>query len=280
MGTEAVDLVEETGMVRGVRFRAPDGPGEVRAALTVAADGRRSVLRERAGLPRSVASPPIDVIWFRLPHPPGETNQSLGVVGDGHVLAMIDRGDYWQCGFTISKGGADALRAEGIEALQHAVASAAPELADRVGTLRGWDQVSVLSVQADRLRRWHRPGLLCIGDAAHAMSPVGGVGINFAIQDAVAAANLLAEPLRRGRVTERDLARVQRHRAWQVRAMQLVQARMLNAALARSRPASGGPAASLRALGGRLFGGLARRFVSRLIGLGVRRTRLRAPAAE
>jgi 2-polyprenyl-6-methoxyphenol hydroxylase-like FAD-dependent oxidoreductase len=286
MSTEATGLVEEDGAIRGVRFRSPRGDGEIRATLTVAADGRRSILRQEARLPMVQTSPPIDVLWFRLPHTPGFSG-SAGALGNGRVVALIDRRDYWQVGYTIPKGSADRLRTAGIDALRRAVADAVPELSGAVQALESWDQVSLLSVQADRLRRWHLPGLLCIGDAAHAMSPVGGVGINFAIQDAVEAANLLAGPLRRGTLTERDLARVQRRRAWQVWIMQLVQARMLAFALAASRAPARGRRRGLAALPAAAVQWLmtrapARRLLNRVavrvLGRGIRPARVRQPA--
>jgi 2-polyprenyl-6-methoxyphenol hydroxylase-like FAD-dependent oxidoreductase len=270
MRAEATDLVEEDDVVRGLRFSSPDGGGEVRATLTVAADGRSSVLRRRAGLPVAGTSPPIDVLWFRLPRMDGDSDDTAGYVGGGHIVALINRREYWQIAYVIPKGSAEQLRATGIDELRRTIRELVPELGDRVDRLT-WEQVSVLSVQANRLRRWYRPGLLCIGDAAHAMSPVGGVGINFAIQDAVVAANVLAEPIRRGRVTARHLRAVQRRRAWQVRVMQLAQAIMLRAALAASGPGRGGPALVRRA-GGRLLGtrgGLTLR--SRVIAHGLRR---------
>ncbi|HXM58457.1 MAG TPA: FAD-dependent oxidoreductase [Candidatus Dormibacteraeota bacterium] len=273
MRAEATDLVEEDGVVRGLRYESPDGAGEIRATLTVAADGRSSVLRRRAGLPVREASQPIDVLWFRLPRVASDPEDTAGYLGGGHIVALINRRDYWQIAYVIPKGSAERLRAAGIEELRAALRRLVPELGDRIDLLTGWDQVSVLSVQANRLRRWHRPGLLCIGDAAHAMSPVGGVGINFAIQDAVAAANVLTEPIRRGHVTPRDLAAVQRQRSWQVRTMQLLQAIALRAALAASRAARPGPVSTVvRRVGGALFSArpaLALR--SRLVGLGLRR---------
>ncbi len=283
MSTEATGLIRDAGTVRGVRYRSPAGEGEVRATLTVAADGRHSLLRREVELPMVSASPPIDVLWFRLPMTEGFSGTG-GALGNGRIVALIDRGDYWQVGYTIPKGSAERLRAAGIATLRRELVEAVPELAGVVDALDSWDRVSLLSVQADRLLRWHRPGLLCIGDAAHAMSPVGGVGINFAIQDAVEAANVLTGPLLRGTVSEGALARVQRRRAWQVRIMQLLQARMLAFALAASRRPRGGPAVLLAGLGRWLLGlATARRLLNqvaiRLIGLGVRRTHVRRPAA-
>jgi len=277
MRAEATDLLVEDGVVRGVRCAAPDGEREVRATLTVAADGRSSVLRERAGLPVRHTSPPIDVLWFRLPRAASDPEGIAGHIGDGHMAVLIDRTEYWQTAFLIPKGSIDRLRAEGIEQLRRTVRALVPWLGDRVDLLRDWDQVSLLSVQANRLRRWYRPGLLCIGDAAHAMSPVGGVGINYAIQDAVAAAGMLAGPIRQGRVTTRHLASVQRRRAWQVRIMQLIQAQMLRGALAAGAARPSGAGRLGLAVGTWLLNrrsGMALR--NRVIGLGIRRERVPA----
>jgi len=209
METEATGLIVEQGKVTGLTVAG----GTIRATLTVAADGRRSTVRQAARLPVRAYDAPMDVLWFRLPRRDSDTASTAGRVAPGRLLIRIDRGDYWQAGYVIEKGGYERLRAEGLDAFRSDLATLEPALADRVGDLASWSDVSVLDVRVDRLRRWHRPGLLCIGDAAHAMSPVGGVGINLAVQDAVAAANLLVRPLRTGTLSERDLARVQRRRA-------------------------------------------------------------------
>jgi 2-polyprenyl-6-methoxyphenol hydroxylase-like FAD-dependent oxidoreductase len=277
MRTEARDLVVEEGVVRGVRCRSEGGPEEVRATLTVAADGRTSLLRERAGLPLDTASPPMDVLWFRLTRAGDEPDDSVGYVGNGHVVALINRREYWQVAYLIPKGSAEQLEAACIEALRSELRRTVPALAGHVDELTGWDRVSLLTVQANRLRRWYRPGLLCIGDAAHAMSPVGGVGINFAIQDAVAAANVLAEPIRRGSVTERHLAAVQRRRAWQVRLMQTIQAGAARGAMMAMGTRPRGPAAFVAGLAGRIAtGDRGRRLRSRVLGLGIRREHVQA----
>ena len=189
MQAEAIDLVIEKGRVVGVRL--VDGE-EVRARLTIAADGRSSILREKAALPKKELGAPIDVLWFRLPKEKTPANETGGTFGSGTLVVEIDRGDYWQCAYVVPKGAADDIQRKGIKAFRAEVARAAPQLAPVVGTLKSWDKVKLLSVSLDRLERWWRPGLLAIGDAAHAMSPVGGVGINLAVQDAVAAANVLA----------------------------------------------------------------------------------------
>ena len=223
MGARVEQLLTERGVVRGVRYQGHDGIHELRALLTVAADGRFSRIRKLADFGAVTTSPPIDVLWFRLPRRPSDTEEAQGKFRNGHFMIMLNRGDQWQCAYLIVKGTFGKLRAGGIEGLRRAVAETAPDFADRVDVLRSWKDASLLTVASDRLRRWYRPGLLLIGDAAHVMSPVGGVGINVAIGDAVAAANALTEPLRRGRVTLGDLAAVQRRRAWQVRLIQALQ---------------------------------------------------------
>jgi len=223
MNADVTGLIEEAGSVVGVRSVTSDGPLDVHAALVVGADGRHSVVRPAAGLAREEFGAPMDVLWFRLPRHPGDPADPVGRLGAGQVLVMLNRDEYWQCGFLIPKGSRERLEGRGLPEFREAIAGLAPFAAGRVDTLREWDQVKLLTVRIDRLRRWYRPGLLCIGDAAHAMSPVGGVGINLAIQDAVAAANLLAAPLRAGRVAVADLARVQRRREWPARMTQRLQ---------------------------------------------------------
>jgi 2-polyprenyl-6-methoxyphenol hydroxylase-like FAD-dependent oxidoreductase len=214
METEATDLIVADGRVTGVRAATPDGEIEIAAHLTVACDGRRSTLREVAGMKVKDLGAPLDVLWFRLPHRAEDGEETGGWVDAGGLLVSIYRGNYWQCAHVIPKGGADAIRAKGLPAWRQGVAKLAPLFADRMDSVASWDDVKLLSVQVDRLEQWHRPGLLCIGDAAHAMSPVGGVGVNLAVADAVAAANLLWRPLANEDVSERDLARVQKWRAW------------------------------------------------------------------
>ncbi len=226
LGADVRRLVEEGGAVRGVRYQAEDGWHEVRATLTVGADGRFSKVRHLAGIPAIPSGePPMDVLWFRLPKQPDDSEESItGALGRGRGIAMLSRPADWQIAYIFPKGGYQRLRAAGLEALRRSVAELVPWLAGRVEQLRDWHQLALLSVEASRCRRWYRPGLLLIGDAAHVMSPAGGIGINYAIQDAVAAANLLAEPLRAGRVSLRDLAAVQRRREWVTRLAQAFQA--------------------------------------------------------
>ncbi len=210
MHTEATGLLTEQGRITGVRYRGPDGSsGELRADLTVACDGRRSLLRDRAGLTARSFGVPMDIWWFRLPRYDGDPEGGLARFGSGHGTVVIDRGDYFQTAYLIRKGSDAALRAEGIKAFHRRITAMLPWLGDRAASVRSFDDIALLDVRLDRLRRWFKPGLLCIGDAAHAMSPVGGVGINLAVQDAVAAARQLALPLRDGTVTQRDLGRVQ-----------------------------------------------------------------------
>ncbi len=223
---EVTGLLDESGRVAGVRAAGPEGPFEVRAGLVVGADGRNSVVRERAGLEVEDLGAPMDVLWFRLSRSAADPGRTMGIFGAGRILVTINRGDYWQVGWVIPKGSAAAVRADGLERFRDALAEAAPFARDRVQELRSWDDLKLLTVRVDRLRRWYRPGLLCIGDAAHAMSPVGGVGINLAIQDAVAAANVLAGPRIAGRLTTRDLRRVPRRRQFPTRVTQRLQIMM------------------------------------------------------
>ncbi|MFH9983731.1 FAD-dependent oxidoreductase [Streptomyces sp. NPDC017179] len=213
MNTEATSFLIERGRVTGVRYRTSDGStGELRAVLTVACDGRGSLARSRPELGLRRFDCPMDAWWFRLPRHEGDPSGLVGGAGDRFLTAMIDRGSYWQCAALIPKGTDAERRAAGIDRFLTDFAAAVPWAADRTHTLRSWDEVKLLDVRLDRLRRWHRPGLLCIGDAAHAMSPVFGIGINLAVQDAVAAARHLVEPLRRGTVGLRDVRAVQRRR--------------------------------------------------------------------
>ena len=224
MESEATDLIIDRGRVNGVVAQTPQGTVDVGADLVVACDGRHSRMREAAGFEVQEFGVPIDVLWFRIPGASGDDPEALlGNLNYGKALVLIPRGDYIQAGLIIRKGSFDRLREQGIEQFRDLIRRIAPYLEDRVQELRDWEQVKLLSVQINRLRRWHRPGLLCIGDAAHAMSPAGGVGINLAIQDAVATANILGEPLRQGRVTEALLARVQERREFPTRVTQLLQ---------------------------------------------------------
>jgi 2-polyprenyl-6-methoxyphenol hydroxylase-like FAD-dependent oxidoreductase len=228
MQAEVTDLIEVNGTVAGVRTKTPNGTLEIRACLTVGADGRHSVVRQRAGLEVIDLGAPMDVMWMRLSRRSTDPPQTLGHFDRGKILFLINREDYWQCAFVIPKGTADEIRQRGLEAFRQEIAALEPFLQDRIEELSDWKQISLLTVTVDRLARWSRPGLLCIGDAAHAMSPIGGVGINLAIQDAVAAANLLGPKLQQNKVTESDLEAVQRRRSFPTRATQRFQIMIQN----------------------------------------------------
>jgi len=240
MGARVEKLIEEDGYIHGVHYRGQDGWHEVRATLTVAADGRFSRVRKLAGFKPIQTAQAMDVLWFRLTWKPGDSKESTGRLGSGHILVILNRADYWQMGYVIPKGGYQKLRAAGLPAFQQEVAGLLPEWADRLDTIQEWKQISVLSVESSRLPRWYRPGLLLLGDAAHVMSPVGGVGINYAIQDAVVAANVLSEPLKAGKIRLRDLAKVQRQREWPIRIIQgfqnIMQKQFLSSVLKSDKP--------------------------------------------
>jgi 2-polyprenyl-6-methoxyphenol hydroxylase-like FAD-dependent oxidoreductase len=223
MQARVTDLIMDHGRVLGLYAETPEGPLEIRADLVVGADGRHSDVRELAGLKVEDFGAPMDVLWFRLAKRPHDDQQTLGRILAGVVFVTLDRGDYWQCAYVIPKGGFDVLRSKGLEAFRAAIASLNAQFADRVEEIGSWDDVKLLTVTVDRLKRWYRRGLLCIGDAAHAMSPIGGVGINLAIQDAVAAANSLWEALREGKAPVDLLAKVQARREWPTKMMQAVQ---------------------------------------------------------
>lgn len=274
---EVTGLIQSDGRVRGVHIRTPRGVGELEADLTVACDGRHSTVRMAAGLPLDDIGVPIDVLWFRIGRRPEDAWQALGRIDYGKMLILINRDDYFQAGLIVRKGTFDEVRAAGLPAFRESLAQIAPFLSDRVGEIRDWEQIRLLSVQINRLRRWYQPGLLCIGDAAHAMSPAGGVGINLAIQDAVAAANRLAVPLREQRVTEEILESVQRHRELPVRVVQAVQARIHKLSLQFLGPPVKAYAPwQLRAVVG--IPGL-QRILGRVVGLGIRPEHVRSPQA-
>jgi 2-polyprenyl-6-methoxyphenol hydroxylase-like FAD-dependent oxidoreductase len=280
MGARVDELVRENGIVAGVGYRGPDGRREVRAALTVAADGRFSRVRRLAGFEPVKTSPPMDVLWFRLSRRAGDPIETLGArIGQGLFVLFIDRFDYWQMGCVIPKGGYKALRAAGLESLRAALARAAPAIADRVGELQEWKQIAVLSVESSRLKRWYQPGLLLIGDAAHVMSPVGGVGINYAIQDAVVAANVLGPRLKAGiPLRTRDLARVQRRREWPTRLIQTFQTLAQRAVMARvSGAGAGAPFTPPRLVRVLLKSPLVLALPARLIGFGLWPPHVKAP---
>jgi 2-polyprenyl-6-methoxyphenol hydroxylase-like FAD-dependent oxidoreductase len=229
MQAAATELIEKHGRIVGVRAATPDGDLEIRTALIVGADGRNSIVREKAGLKIERFGIPRDVLWMRLTHRPDDPAFVMGHGGPRQGFVMIDRGAYWQCGYVVRKGSFDDVKASGLDAFRAAVASISPLPPERMDEVRSWDDIHVLSIRIDRLSSWWRPGLLCIGDASHAMSPIGGFGVNLAIQDAVAAANILAEPLRGGRLADKHLAAVQARRSFPTKATQKMQLMMQGA---------------------------------------------------
>ena len=278
MQTEGTDLIEESGAVVGVRANGPEGEIEVRAPLVVACDGRHSTMRARAGFAVENLGAPMDVLWFRIQHKPNDPEESLGFFGPGSSLVTINRGEYWQCAYIIPKGSFEALRARGLGEFRSRIVAIQPHFGDRLAEIDDWDAVNLLEVRVDRLKRWHKPGLLLIGEAAHAMSPVGGVGVNLAIQDAVAAANALAAPLRSGGVGEDVLGQIQRRREFPTMVTQRlqleVQKRVIGQVLTTHGPVK--PPAILK-----LFNAvpLLRRIPGRLIGMGIRPEHVHTPAA-
>jgi 2-polyprenyl-6-methoxyphenol hydroxylase-like FAD-dependent oxidoreductase len=279
MRTEATGLIEEGGRVVGVRATSPDGELEFRADLTVGCDGRHSTLRASAGFEVHDIGAPMDVLWFRISRREGDTTETFGHVEAGAMMIMLNRTEYWQCAYVIPKGGMDRVKEKGLPAFRESVAFMGPFLRDRLDEIKSWDDVKLLTVAVDRLPRWHKPGLLCIGDAAHAMSPIGGVGVNLAVQDAVAAANILYAPLKAGKVTEADLAAVQKRRTMPMRLIQWMQVQIQNKMLSRvltsqKRPT---PPFAVRLLG---WIPLLQRFPARLVGLGVRPEHVHTPEAE
>jgi 2-polyprenyl-6-methoxyphenol hydroxylase-like FAD-dependent oxidoreductase len=240
MQTEARELIEEDGKVVGVRAAVAGAVQEIRADLVVGADGRHSTVREKTGLKVEVLGAPMDVLWFRLSHKAGDPEEMMGRFDAGSILVMLDRGDYWQCAYVIPKGSAERVRAEGIDKVRATISRLMPAFADRVGELATMDDLKLLTVGVDRLVTWWKPGVLCIGDAAHTMSPIGGVGINIAVQDAVATANILAAPLRASRLKDSDLAAVQARRLFPARATQAMQVFLQNRIIAPSLAAAGG----------------------------------------
>jgi 2-polyprenyl-6-methoxyphenol hydroxylase-like FAD-dependent oxidoreductase len=276
MQTDATDLIEENGRVVGVRAKNADGDLEIRADLVIACDGRHSTLRARAGLQSDDYGAPMDVLWFRLPRRDSDEAATFGHIEMGSMLIMLNRGDYWQCAFVIPKGGIERVKAAGLEAFRGRVVEMSPYLADRIGELKSWDDIKLLSVTVDRLQKWWLPGFLCIGDAAHAMSPIGGVGVNLAVQDAVAAANQLAVPLKARTVTTDDLRAIQDRRMFPVRATQWMQLMMQNRIIG---PALSGVRRPKPPLLFKLLDAIPflRRIPARFLGLGVRPEHIHTP---
>ncbi len=277
MEAEVIGLLQDGGRVAGLCAKTPQGLLEVRADLTLGADGRHSTVRRQAGLDVIDLGAPIDVLWMRLTRRPSDPNQTLGHVRSGKVLVALDRGDYWQCAYVIRKGDFENIRKKGLTSFREDIATAAPFLRDRTGELDDWDDIKVLTVAIDRLRQWWRTGLLCIGDSAHAMSPIGGVGINLAIQDAVAAVNIVAPKLLRGAVSDEQLREVQRRRELPTRMTQGLQVfahnHLLVPTLSNPQSRKGLPLA-FRLL--QQFP-LLRRVPARMIGLGFRPEHVRTP---
>ena len=280
MNAEVTGLLRTGDSVSGVRAKTPDGDVDVEATLTIGADGRRSVVRDRAGLDVETFGAPIDVLWMRISRRETDRAETLGVIRSGRILVMLNRSEYWQCAFVIPKGGYERLRDRGLDEFRNDISSIAPFLSDRVGELRTWDDIKLLTVLVDRLKQWYAPGLLCIGDAAHAMSPIGGVGINLAVQDAVAAANLLYRPLLNGAVSIDDLAAVQKRRLLPTRMTQnaqvAIQKNVMAPVLGLDRTASISLPFPVRLL--QRYAAL-RRIPARLVGIGVRPEHVHTPNA-
>src|SRR5712671_838272 len=274
--TEVTGLIEAGSQVCGVKAETLEGPLEIRADLVVGADGRSSVVRDRSGLDSEHLGAPIDVLWFRLPRKPDDQSQALGRFANGKMMVMINRDTYWQCGYIIRKGALEEIKQRGLEKFRQDILSLAPFLGERINEIRDWKEIKLLTVLVDRLRKWYRPGLLCIGDAAHAMSPVGGIGINLAIQDAVAAANILWQPLSEGFISPSHLQKVQWRRELPTRLTQrgqvFVQDNVLGRVLDSSRPVVAPWFLQLF----KRFPVL-RRIPARLIGLGVRPEHVKSP---
>jgi 2-polyprenyl-6-methoxyphenol hydroxylase-like FAD-dependent oxidoreductase len=269
MEAEVSGLIEKSRRVIGVQANTPNGAVEVRADLIVGADGRNSIVREKAGLKVKDLGAPIDVLWFRISRSPEDPVATMGRFDKGRIFITLNRGEYWQCGYVIPKGQFEEMRRQGFEIFRAEIIKLAPYTRDRVRELRGWDDVKLLTVRVDRLLEWFRPGLLCIGDAAHAMSPVGGVGINLAIQDAVAAANVLFKPLREGQITIDHLRGIQKRRELPTRVTQRLQVIVQRRIIARVLRETGSlkPPLAVRLLAAVP---LLRRIPARIVGVGIR----------
>jgi 2-polyprenyl-6-methoxyphenol hydroxylase-like FAD-dependent oxidoreductase len=280
MKAEAADLIEEGGRIVGLRANTPDGTLTIRADLVVGCDGRHSTVREKAGLQSDDYGAPMDVLWFRVSRQDSDSTDTFGHIEAGKMMIMLDRGDYWQCAYVIPKGGIEKVKAEGLDAFRQRVLEMSPFLADRLGELKSWDDVKLLSVTVDRLRKWWRPGLICIGDAAHAMSPIGGVGINMAVQDAVAAANRLAGPLKSGTMTDADLQAIEDRRTLPVRFTQwlqlTIQKRIISRVLGMGSERRPKPPLLFKLFN--VFPAL-RRIPARLLGVGIRPEHIHTPEA-
>ena len=279
MKAEAKELIEENGRITGLRADTPDGPLAIRADLVVGCDGRHSTVREQSGLKSDDYGAPMDVLWFRITHKNSDETDAFGHVEAGKMLVMLNRGDYWQCAYVIPKGGIEEVKAKGLDAFRDSVVQMSPFVADRIGELKSWDDIKLLSVAVDRLQKWWRPGLLCIGDAAHAMSPIGGVGINMAVQDAVAAANRLAALLKAGKVTDDDLRAVQERRTLPVRFTQWLQLTIQKRLISRVLASQQRPKPPLLFKLFAIFPFL-RRIPARLLAIGIRPEHVHTPDAS
>ena len=276
--SEVTDLIFDDDRVAGVRAATPDGEIEVRAPLTVGCDGRHSTVRERAGMTVNDLGAPLDVFWFHLPFSDEDAPETMGRFMAGAIFIQIYRGDYWQCAYVIPKGSADDVKARGLEAFHDVIARTAPPFSSRARSLESWDQIKLLTVRVDRLETWWREGLLCIGDSAHAMSPVGGIGINLAIQDAVATANRLWRPLRDGTLKADDLAAVQQRRQWPTKVTQWLQVQAQNRIIAPTLRSSR-PLKAPWILRHLKDIPLLRDLPARVVGLGVRPEHIHTPEA-
>jgi 2-polyprenyl-6-methoxyphenol hydroxylase-like FAD-dependent oxidoreductase len=274
MCVEVTGLIEENGLIVGVQAKTPDGKLDVRADLTVGCDGRHSTVRAQARLESDDYGAPMDVMWFRLSRKPNDSNETVGHIEGGRMIVMLNRNDYWQCAYVIPKGTADEVKRAGLGKFRETVGEMSPFTRDRLDEIDSWDKVKLLTVAVDRLRRWYRSGLLCIGDAAHAMSPIGGVGINLAVQDAVAAANILAEPLRRGTVTIETLKSVQQRREFPTRFTQRLQIVLQNNIIS---PALSGRQPRAPFFMKLMQWPLLRRIPGRVLALGIRPEHIRTP---
>jgi 2-polyprenyl-6-methoxyphenol hydroxylase-like FAD-dependent oxidoreductase len=276
MEAEVTELVNASAPAAAVRVKTAKGTIDVTADLVVGADGRNSIIREKAGLAVQEIGAPMDVLWFRLPRKPGDPAQTMGRFDTGRIFININRGEHWQCGYVIAKGQFQEIRGQGLALFREKIAELAPYAKGRMDELKSWDDVKLLTVRVDRLSQWFRPGLLCIGDAAHAMSPIGGVGINLAVQDAVAAANVLAQPLSEGRITVKALAQIQKRREFPTRVTQWLQVGMQRRVIARVLHQTGPvkPPLLLRLIAAIP---LLRRIPARIIGLGIRPEHVKVP---
>jgi 2-polyprenyl-6-methoxyphenol hydroxylase-like FAD-dependent oxidoreductase len=276
MQAEATDLIVEAGRVVGLHVKTPDGTLTIRANLVVGADGRHSTVREQAGLKGDDYGAPMDVLWFRLSRKGTDDTATFGHIEAGMMMVMLDRGDYWQCAYLIAKGEIERVKANGLDAFRRQVVWMSPFLTDRIGELKSWDDIKLLSVSVDRLQKWWRPGLICIGDAAHAMSPIGGVGVNLAVQDAVASANQLAVPLKAGTATDDDLQAIEQRRTLPVRFTQWLQLSIQNQVISRVLQSEQRPKPPLLI---KMFGmfPVLRRIPARLLGIGIRPEHVHTP---